>query len=151
MEIGNEIAWLFRRDLERLRKQVEMVADDDALWTVQPGVTNSVGNLALHLEGNLREFVGRQLGQVAYQRTRPVEFSQKGLTKDAVIERISQLGQLIPSVIESLTPEQIESEFPEVVLDAPMTTRQFLIHLYGHLNWHLGQIDYLRRISAASA
>jgi hypothetical protein len=40
----------------------------------------------------------------------------------------------------------MEREYPEVVLEAQMTTREFLIHLHGHLNWHLGQVDYLRRI-----
>jgi hypothetical protein len=146
MSIGSELAWLFRRDLGRLSKQIEAFADDDGLWKVLPGVTNSAGNLALHLEGNLREYVGRQLGNVEYQRQRDLEFSQKGLSKSELLTRIAELAQLIPSVIESLSAEQIESEYPTVVLDAPMPTQQFLVHLYGHLNWHVGQIDYLRRI-----
>jgi uncharacterized damage-inducible protein DinB len=40
----------------------------------------------------------------------------------------------------------MEMEYPEVVLDDAMSTQEFLIHLYGHLNWHRGQIDYLHRI-----
>jgi hypothetical protein len=148
MTLASELAWLFKRDLTRLSKQVES-CEDARLWKVQPGVTNSVGNLALHLEGNLREFVGRQLGQVEYQRTRDLEFSRKGLSKIELLTRISELGQLIPLVIESLSPEQLEKEYPSVVLDAPMSTQQFLVHLYGHLSWHLGQLDYLRRINTS--
>lgn len=49
-------------------------------------------------------------------------------------------------VIENLSEEQLEMEYPEVVLEAATSTREFLIHLYGHLNWHLGQVNYLRRI-----
>lgn len=146
MSTSTELAFLFTRDLNRLRKQIDSFPSDDALWQTLPGVINPAGNLALHLEGNLREFVGRQLGQVPYSRTRDLEFSVKGLSKDDVTLRLAELSQVIPSIIESLSADQMEMEYPEQVFDAAITTRQFLIHLYGHLNWHLGQIDYLRRV-----
>ena len=146
MSFQAELSWLFKRDLEKLRKQIESFADDESLWRVPEGVTNSGGNLALHLEGNLREFVGRQLGNHPYQRTRDLEFSQKGPSKSELVSRISDLSEMVYAVIESLSSETVEKEYPEVVLNAPMTSRQFLIHLYGHLNWHLGQIDYVRRL-----
>ena len=148
MSFQEELSWLFRRDLERLKKQIDLFPDDDSLWNVPPGVTNSGGNLALHLEGNLREFIGRQLGKREYQRKRDAEFSSKGLSKAEITSRIDGVIELVPSVIESLSNEEVEMEYPQVVLDAAMSTRQFLIHLYGHLNWHLGQIDYVRRIDS---
>ena len=40
----------------------------------------------------------------------------------------------------------MEMEYPEVVLEVAMSTQEFLMHLYGHLNWHLGQVNYLRCI-----
>jgi uncharacterized damage-inducible protein DinB len=145
---ANELASLFRRDLARLSKQIDAFTNDDALWQTVPGVLNAAGNLALHIEGNLREFVGRQLGNLPYQRNRALEFSAKGLSRDELGARLVELRQSIPAVIAELSEEQLEREYPEVVLEAPMTTREFLIHLYGHLNWHLGQVDYLRRILA---
>jgi len=144
----NELASLFRRDLAKLCKQIEAFPNDDALWQTVPGVLNPAGNLALHLEGNLREFVGRQLGNLPYQRNRELEFSAKGLAKAELSARLAELRQSIPGVIAELSSGQMEREYPEVVLEAAMTTREFLIHLYGHLNWHLGQVDYLRRILA---
>jgi hypothetical protein len=83
-----------------------------------------------------------------YSRTRDLEFSLKGLSRDEVGLRLEELSQTIPSIIERLSLDQMEMDYPQVVLDAPMTTQQFLFHLYGHLNWHLGQIDYLRRMLA---
>jgi len=145
MSFQAELSSLFKRDLGRLRKQIELFPNDESLWNVPQGVANSGGNLALHLEGNLREFIGRQLGNHEYQRKRDLEFSSKGLSKSELVSRISDLSELIPSVIESLSTDKVEMEYPEVVLDVPMTTRQFLMHLYGHLSWHLGQIDYVRR------
>ena len=114
-----------------------------------PGITNSAGNLALHIEGNLREYIGRQLGKLVYSRKRSLEFSLKGIRREELSIRISELKRSIPSIIEELSSEQMEMEYPEVVLEVAMSTQEFLMHLYGHLNWHLGQVDYLRRIMSS--
>jgi hypothetical protein len=145
MKMTNDLAALFRRDLTRLGQQVEAFSNDELLWQKPPQFTNPPGNLVLHLEGNLREYVGRQLGNVPYTRNRPLEFSAKGVSQRDLVSRVAELRQMIPTVIEGLTPEQMEKQHPEVVLEVPMSTAAFLIHLYGHLNWHLGQIDSLRR------
>ena len=149
---SEDLAALFRRDLSRLIQQIEAFSDDEALWQTLPGLTNSPGNLALHLEGNLREYIGRQLGRISYSRNRPTEFTAKGLGRTEIVNRIEELRRSIPSVIASLSTETMEAQYPETVLEKPLSTRAFLIHLYGHLNWHLGQIDSLRRaLSGAGA
>ena len=149
MSMASDLAFLFSRDLTRLSQQIEAFPNDEMLWETFPGVLNPAGNLALHIEGNLREFVGRQLGQLPYKRNRELEFSSRGMSRDEISRRIAGLRESIPAVIQDLSAEQMELEYPEVVLEAATTTRQFLIHLYGHLNWHLGQIDHLRRILSA--
>ncbi|HEY0766270.1 MAG TPA: DinB family protein [Pyrinomonadaceae bacterium] len=151
MSITSELGFLFDRDLAKLSQQIEAFPTDEALWQTLPGVTNAAGNLALHIEGNLREYVGRQLGNLPYERKRELEFSSKGASRAELSTRLAELRRSIPSVIKELSAEQLEMEYPEVVLGAPISTRQFLIHLYGHLNWHLGQVDYLRRILLASS
>lgn len=145
MTMNRALAPLFRRDLTRLGQQIEAFPSDDLLWQTPPHFTNPPGNLVLHLEGNLREYVGRQLGNMPYARDRPLEFSTRGVSKQELIARVAELRQLIPSIIEKLSTEQMEKDHPEVVLEVAMSTAAFLIHLYGHLNWHLGQIDSLRR------
>jgi uncharacterized damage-inducible protein DinB len=136
---------LFQRDLNRLCKEINAFPNDEQLWQTAPGVTNSAGNLALHLEGNLREFIGRQVGGVAYTRQRTAEFATKGLTRQDLIARIEATRDL---VLVSLPAAKLDEIFPENVLGEPLTTRHFLLHLYGHLNYHLGQINYLRRLLA---
>jgi len=113
-------------------------------------VINSA-NLALHIEGNLSEFVGRQLGGLPYQRNRDLEFSSKEGSRAELAARLSKLRESIPAVIEGLKADELETEYPQVVLDRPMSTGKFLIHLYGHLNWHLGQVDYLRQLITPQA
>jgi hypothetical protein len=146
MSTTNDLASLFSRDLTRLKQQIEAFPNDEALWQTLPGVINPAGNLALHIEGNLREYVGRQLGQLPYTRKRELEFSLRGMSRHEVGSRIEKLSRSIPAVIRELSSEQMEMEYPEVVLEVATSTQEFLIHLYGHLNWHLGQIAYLRRI-----
>lgn len=146
MDMAQEIAQLFRRDLTRLLQELEAFPDDTTLWRTAPGVSNSAGNLALHLEGNLREFIGRQLGGVSYQRHRDDEFASQGLPKAGVIERLSEVRELVPSVLTRLSSASLDAPFPEQVYGAPLSTRQLLLSLYAHLNYHLGQIDYLRRM-----
>jgi hypothetical protein len=141
----HELAALFRRDLTRLAQEIEAFPNDEALWKTLPGITNPAGNLALHLEGNLREYVGRQLGRLSYTRKRDLEFSSKGVSQKEIISRLADLQRTIPTVIEGLSAQQLEMEYPQIVLGVPTSTRQFLVSLYGHLSWHLGQIDYLRR------
>jgi uncharacterized damage-inducible protein DinB len=146
MSITNDLAALFSRDLSKLSREIAAFPDDEMLWRTLPGITNPAGNLALHLEGNLREFIGRQLGNLPYTRARELEFSLKGIGRDELAARMAALQRTIPAVVEGLSSERMEAEYPQTVFEKPMSTRHFLIHLYGHLNWHLGQIDYLRRI-----
>jgi uncharacterized damage-inducible protein DinB len=143
--ISRELSALFTRDLKRLIRQLEAF-DDARLWQVLPGVTNSAGNLMLHLNGNLREFVGRQLGGVPYVRDRPREFGARDVSRTEIHAELTELASLVPGVVERMTEDRWVDHFPENVLGEPLTNRQFVMHLYGHLNYHLGQIDYLRRV-----
>lgn len=144
--LSQELAALFSRDLHRLTQEIEAFPDTQSLWQTAPGVSNPAGTLALHLEGNLREYIGRQLGQVAYCRDRPLEFSIRDVEQHELLLRLRAVTALIPGVVTQLSDEALDTPFPEPVLGVPLPTRQFLIHLNGHLNYHLGQIDYLRRV-----
>ena len=146
MSVSIELASLFNRDLKRLLQEVQAFPDPNALWAKPDGVANSAGNLTLHLEGNLRHYIGRQLGNTGYVRDRPAEFSSTGYSVGELVSRIESLPELIFGVVSSLSAEALDGVYPELVLGVPLTTRMFLLHLLGHLNYHLGQIDYVRRI-----
>ena len=145
--LSSELADLFARDLHRLQQELAAFPDTAALWAVGPGVTNAAGTLALHLEGNLREYIGRQLGGHDFVRDRPREFSTRGVTQAEIVARIEAVTASIPAVIARLSERALDATYPENVLGTPLSTRQFLVHLLGHFNYHLGQIDYLRRLT----
>ena len=145
--LSTELAALYTRDLGRLLQELRAFPDTPALWKVAPGVTNAAGTLALHLEGNLREYVGRQLGGIDYKRDRPLEFSARGVEQDELIGRIEAVREMVPRVIGALAPAALGATYPEPYDGASLSTRHFLIHLSAHLSYHLGQIDYLRRVT----
>lgn len=145
MSLQYDLSELFRRDLTRLAQEIEAFPSEESLWATLPGITNPAGNLALHLEGNLREYVGHLLGGVEYNRDRPREFRGKNVPQAELVSRVKNLSPLIPDIIAKLTDEQLDSIYPEPHWGSPRVTRLFLLHLFGHLSYHLGQIDYLRR------
>jgi hypothetical protein len=145
--LAQELSALFARDLTRLIQELHAFPDTASLWKTAPGVTNAAGTLALHLEGGLRHFIGLRLGKIEYKRDRPLEFSARGVDKDVLIARLEAVRVSIPRVIASLSAAGLDAIDPNNGTDKPMTTRQWLIHLYGHLSYHLGQVDYLRRFA----
>jgi hypothetical protein len=144
---ASEIAALFRRDLTRLLQELHAFPPDDpALWKTLPGVTNSAGHLFIHLEGVLREYVGRHLGKQTYTRQRDHEFTCAEVPSSDLAIRLEDLRTQIPDVLAGLQPSAFEAIYPETIRGVVVSTQLFLMHMHGHLHYHLGQIDYLRRI-----
>ena len=140
---------LFQRDLAKLVKELEAYPNEESLWVVVHDIKNPAGNLALHLVGNLNQFIGVVLGGTTYQRNRDAEFGSKNVSQAELISVVQETSCMIESVLKDIYVFALEQPYPQEVLGYPMTTSYFLLHLYGHLNWHLGQINYHRRLTAS--
>lgn len=149
--LGNAVRIMMIRDLHALEREIEAYPDDDSLWLTPPGITNSAGNLSLHLVGSLRHFIGATLGQTGYVRNRDAEFSAKGMSRDQVISEIRSAISDVDRTLSGLDSSRIGSTFPIKVGPQPRSVRtsDWLIHLGCHLTYHLGQIDYHRRLLTA--
>lgn len=141
---------LFQRDLAKLVKELEAYPNEESLWVVAHDIKNPAGNLALHLVGNLNQFIGVVLGGTTYQRNRDAEFGSKNVSQAELISVVQETYDMIESVLKDINVFALEQPYPQEVLGYPMTTSYFLLHLYGHLNWHLGQINYHRRLTASN-
>jgi uncharacterized damage-inducible protein DinB len=137
---------LFQRELEKLKKEIELYQDESKLWIIDKGIANSGGNLCLHLIGNLNTYIGRELGDTGYIRNRDLEFSQKDVPKNELIRKIDETILMVEKVLDTITDQQLEEEYPVIVFAEKMSTGYFLIHLIAHLTYHLGQINYHRRL-----
>lgn len=139
---------LYERDLARLCSEIEQYASENSIWIVSDGITNSAGNLTLHLVGNLKHFIGAVLGSSGYIRDRDAEFSSKPVGRGVLITQIETTLDVVKTTLNSLKKEDLAATYPIEVFGSPMTTEFFLIHLHSHLNYHLGQINYHRRLLA---
>ena len=137
---------LFDRDLQRLEEEINLYQTEESLWKLSGEIKNPAGNLSLHLCGNLQHYIGAVLGHTSYIRNRDNEFAAKDLTKADLISEVQKAKQTVHDVLENIKPSILEAEYPEKVYDYPMTTAYFLIHLSSHLNYHLGQLNYHRRL-----
>lgn len=144
------LAELYERDLAKLRDEIEAYASEADLWKTSDGVSNSAGNLCLHLTGNLNHFFGAVLGNSGYVRDRDAEFANKHIPRSELVSGIDSAGYVVFSTIAELTEEDLDKPYPIEVFGHPMTTGYFLVHLATHLNYHLGQINYHRRLVGRS-
>ena len=140
------IAKIINRDLETLEKEIEAYPQENAIWLLQGEIKNTAGNLCLHLCGNLQHFIGAILGNTGYVRDREKEFSQKNISRRDLVNEIRKTRLSVDETLLKLDPRQLSLDYPIQVFGEPMTTHYFLVHLTGHLGYHLGQINYHRRI-----
>ena len=137
---------LFERDIRAVINEISAYESDLELWKIGGDLNNSGGNLALHLIGNLRHFFGHVIGGNNYQRERHAEFNSRNVPREEIIDGLELAMNDVIVTLENMKESQLESIFPLQVLGYDMTTAYFISHLYGHLNYHLGQINYHRRL-----
>ena len=144
--ITDALTTLFERDLQRLKTEIELYRIEENLWLVKDGIGNSAGNLCLHLIGNLSHFIGAILGNRGYIRHREDEFSLKNIPRQDLVTNIENCRLIVRNTLAKLTFADLEKEFPQQVFDKSVTTEMMLMHLTTHLTYHLGQINYHRRL-----
>jgi len=137
---------LFKRDLNQLVVEIESYKDEKKLWLVHKEVSNSAGNLCLHLIGNLNTFIGAEFGNTGYLRQRELEFSLKDVPRIELIRQVKDVLVVVENALSQLSPDDLQKEYSRRVFEDTMTTEFFLVHLTTHLAYHLGQINYHRRL-----
>jgi uncharacterized damage-inducible protein DinB len=144
--IIDTLATIFKRDLNKLKGEIELYKNENSIWIIEKEITNSAGNLVLHLIGNLNAYIGAEIGKTNYIRNRELEFSQKNISKKQLILGIENTILVVENALNKLNEEDLKKEYPILVFDKKTSTEYFLIHLSTHLAYHLGQINYHRRM-----
>ena len=85
------LADFFERDMLKLKEEISLYKDETNLWKVENTISNSAGNLCLHLIGNLKHFIGATLGNTGYVRQRELEFSSKNIPRSELHSEIDKL------------------------------------------------------------
>ena len=140
------ISIFFERDLDKIITEINQFNNESDIWKIKEGILNSAGNLTLHLLGNLNHFIGTTLGGTGYVRHRDDEFSLKNIPREKLISDINGLKEIIKNTLPKLSPVDLHKDFPIKIRDEVFSTHDMLVYLLAHLNYHLGQINYLRRM-----
>jgi hypothetical protein len=142
---------LLLRELATYERELALFPSDEAVWQTPPGVTNSAGTLVLHVCGNLRHFVGAQLGGSGYRRDRDAEFSRRGVPRAALLDELRAAREEVDAALARLPAAALAGPYPLEVLGVRPATGGFLAHLAAHLAYHLGQLDAVRRVVTGDA
>ncbi|UQD57163.1 DinB family protein [Flavobacterium sp. K5-23] len=137
---------LFNRDLIQLKLEIESYQNESLIWHYEKQISNSAGNLCLHLVGNLNTFIGAVYGKTGYVRNRELEFSLKNLPKSELTSKIEDVIIVVNNALNTISEEEMQKEYPLTVFESKTSTEFMLIHLTTHLAYHLGQINYHRRL-----
>lgn len=137
---------LFTRDLIKLRKEIEQYPSESSIWKIENKIANSGGNLCLHLIGNLNTYIGKGIGGTEYVRDREAEFALKDVPRDILLSKIDETILVVNAALDTLNSDQLDKEYPIVVLERSTSYSYFLLHLAMHLSYHLGQVNYHRRM-----
>jgi hypothetical protein len=143
--IAGDVVVLLTRELDGFKRELELFPDDQSVWRTLPGITNSAGNLALHVAGGLQYLIGAVLGRTGYVRNREAEFARGSGARSEVIAELDRALAVVRAVLPQLSDGALAADFPEPVLGVTVRTGRFLLHLCAHAAFHLGQAGYLRR------
>ena len=147
LTLRDTVLRLLHRDLAAVQREVLAFPDDESLWRLVPGIANASGNLALHLAGNLRHFVGVGLGGSGYVRDRDAEFSTRSGTREAVAREVGDAMAQVTRTLRAFDPSRLGADFPvPMPMGITLRTDVMLVHLAAHTSYHLGQIDFHRRM-----
>ncbi|MCB0525266.1 MAG: DUF1572 family protein [Saprospiraceae bacterium] len=136
----------FERDLLKVKEELGMYKQESDIWLIPTGINNSGGNLVLHLVGNLKHFIGATLGSSGYERQRDLEFSSKDVPRQQMLEMLDETISVVTTSLERLSNADMEKNFPLEKHGSTVSNTHMLLHLLTHLNYHLGQLNYHRRL-----
>ena len=137
---------ILSRDLLKLKAEIELYKDEKNIWLIDKGIANSAGNLCLHLIGNLNTYIGKELGKTSYVRNRDLEFALKDVARTELVKNIDATVIVIQNALSKMKEDELDKEYPLLVFDKKTSTEYFLVHLIAHFSYHLGQVNYHRRL-----
>jgi len=148
--IQHAIAALLEREIKKLQEEIKQYANEADMWVLKPGIGNSAGTLCLHLVGNLNHFIGATLGNTGYVRNRDAEFTTRNVPRQQLLQALEDTIPVVKNTLAALTADDLQKEYPLELMGARHQTGAFLLHLLTHFTYHLGQVNYHRRLLAVA-
>ncbi|UJP64351.1 DinB family protein [Mongoliitalea daihaiensis] len=142
----SSLLYFFDRDLQKVKNELICYKNEQNIWEIAPGISNSAGNLTMHIIGNLNHYIGNKMGDTGYERDRESEFSVKGIPREELLLMLDETNHMITDSILQFPEDWFSRDYPGGAVKEPMSYEYYMFHLVSHLNYHLGQINYHRRL-----
>lgn len=143
---ASTVELLITRELRAVRRELEAYPDDASVWRAVAGIPNTAGTLALHVAGNIRHFIGATVGGDGFVRDREAEFARRDVPRAELLSGIDAAIAAVRRAMRSADDEVFRRPYPELIAKRKVSGADFMVHLVAHLAYHLGQIDYHRRL-----
>ena len=132
----------------KLRQYHERIAvcldqlTNEQIWTKGHANENAIGNLVLHLSGNVRQWIVASLGGAPDTRQRDTEFAAKASTNLLALLNAA-VDEAIP-IIDSLTPERLAERIQ--IQKYNLTVMEAVYHVVEHFSMHTGQVVFATKL-----
>ena len=143
----NSFKQLHLNFLNSLKDEISLYKDPENIWLLSGSISNTPGNLCLHICGNLNHFFGAVIGNTGYIRERDQEFSKRNLSREELFGAIDETKIMIGKIFDDLTQDDINKIYPINKFGENVTYGFIFSRLVSHLSYHLGQINYHRRLT----
>lgn len=136
---------LLRMYPAQIRACLEELSEEQIWWRPSAS-TNAVGNLVLHLCGNLRHYLGRGVASTGYRRDRPAEFAAQGpMPRAGLLRHLDEAVADARRAFESLTDARL-LETADLGPES-QAIASLLVGVTAHFNGHAGQIVYVTKMA----
>lgn len=131
---------LFEESVPRLKKCLNQLPEKE-VWYRPNNHSNSMGNITLHLCGNVRQWILSGLGKQKDTRTRQQEFDEIGpISTSELTQKVDDLMGKVEHVLDSVTSEMLLEKHKVQVYEE--TGLSILVHVVEHFSYHVGQMTY---------
>ena len=144
-EFLNELSHQLSEGLEKISHCLKQLNDEQVWWRPTQS-QNSIANLILHLEGNVHQWIVSGVGGEPDIRDRPGEFANTDVPRTDLVAMVNETIDIVDTTLAGMTDADLQKDYPLEVFKEPTTTEFFLVHLCAHLSYHLGQVNYHRRL-----
>lgn len=134
--------------LPKIERCVDLLSDERVWWRANEK-SNSIGNLLLHLSGNVRQWIVCGLGGANDARDRDSEFAQReSISRAELLQRLRQAVAEAVTTLGRLDPNSLTEERRIQGLDVSMI--EAILHVVEHFSMHTGQIILLTKMFTES-
>ncbi|HET8963143.1 MAG TPA: DUF1572 family protein [Chitinophagales bacterium] len=144
--MNSDFTTILSQGIDKIISELNQYENEMDIWEIDGEIKNSAGNLAIHLSGSINYFIGAVMAKNGYVRNRDAEFSEKNISREKMISELNTTKTMMEEFISQQDADFYNAIFPLQTFGENRSNHYALMIMAVHLNYHLGQINYHRRL-----